>query len=42
MSEEEIKMPLWNGMVLYAYTNDKKLKQKLLKGIRKAFERIEG
>ena len=37
---EEIKIPLWNVMVLYAYTNDKKLKRKLLKEIKKAFREV--
>jgi len=38
---EKIEMPLWNGMVLYAYVNDKKLKCKLLKAIEKAFSEVE-
>jgi len=34
--DENIQMPLWNVMVLYAYTNDKKY----LKLIKKAFEDV--
>ena len=34
--DEKIEMPLWNVMVLYAYTNDKKY----LKLIEKAFEEL--
>jgi len=33
---EKIEMSLWNVMVLYAYTNDKKY----LKLIKKAFEEV--
>jgi len=38
--KEEIEIPLWNGMVLYAYVNDKKLKRKLLKAIKQAFSGV--
>jgi len=34
--KEKIEMPLWNVMVLYAYTNDKKY----LKLIKKAFSGV--
>jgi len=39
---ERIEMPLWNGMVLYAFLQgDKKLKRKLLKAIEKGFEGVK-
>lgn len=38
--KETIRIPLWNAMVLYAYTDDKSFKRKLMKAIEKAFEKV--